>query len=94
MKPYNQRKRQYSNKTVTDANGNVTETAWYENIDWGGGLNSLTNLFSSIWGKSDKYTAQLYQSMYEQQQRATTILWCVIALIVVLGVVLVVRKAK
>lgn len=94
MKPYNQRKRQYSNKTVTDANGNVTETAWYENIDWGGGLNSLTNLFSSIWGKSDKYTAQLYQSMYKEQQRTTTILWCVIALIAALGVVLVVRKAK
>ena len=87
-------KPRYSNKTVTDANGNVTETAWYESIDWGGGLNSITNLFSSIWGKSDKYTAQLYQSMYKEQQRTTTILWFVIAIIVVLGVVLVVRKKK
>lgn len=94
MKPYNQRKRQYSNKTVTDTNGNVTETAWYENIDWGGGLNSITSLFSNIFGKSDKYVGQMYQQMYKQQQRTTTILWCVIALIVALGVVLVVRKAK
>lgn len=94
MKPYNQRKHQYSNKTVIDKDGNKIETAWYEDFNWSASLNSITSLFESIFGKSDKYVGQMYQQMYKQQQRTTTILWCVIALIVVLGVVLVVRKAK
>lgn len=94
MKPYNQKKHQYSNKTVTNPDGTVTETSWYEGIDWAGGLGSLTNLFSSIFGKSDKYTAQAYATMYKEQQRITTILWVVIGLMVALGVVLLIRKTK
>ena len=36
MKPYNQRKHQYSNKTVIDKDGNKIETAWYEDFNWSG----------------------------------------------------------
>ena len=94
MKPYNQRKHQYSNKTVTNNDGSVTETSWYEDVDWAGGLNSISSLFSNIFGKSDKYTSQMYASMYKEQQRTTTILWVVIGLMVALGVVLLIRKTK
>lgn len=94
MKPYNQRKNRYSNKTTTDKDGNKVETSWYEDVDWVGGLNSITSVFTSIWGKSDKYVSQMYQQMYKEQRRTTAILWCVIALVVALGVFLVVRKTK
>ena len=84
----------YSNKTVVGNDGTTTTTAWYEDIDWSGGLNSLTNLFSSIWGKSSIYTANMYKNMYDEQRRTTVILWCVIALIAILGVFVFIKKTK
>ena len=63
-------------------------------LDISGMFNSLTSMASSIWGKGDKYMAQAYAKMYEQQQRTNTVLWVVIGLVVALGVFLVIRKTK
>lgn len=63
-------------------------------LDISGMFNSLTNMASSIWGKGDKYMAQAYAKMFEQQQKTNTVLWVVIGLVVALGVFLVIRKTK
>ncbi len=55
---------------------------------------NLTDMASSIWGKGDKYMAQAYAKMFEQQQKTNTVLWVVIGLVVALGVILVIRKTK
>ena len=64
----------------------------WSKLDFAGMLNSITTMVSNVWGKGDKYMAQAYQKMLDQQQKTNTVLWVVIGLVVALGVYLVVRK--
>lgn len=67
-------------------------------FDWGSFVNTLlssgTSIVNSIWGKSDTWKADAYNTLYEQEKKTNTILWVVIGLIVALGVFLVIRKTK
>lgn len=58
------------------------------------GIAALSNVFTSIFGKSDKYQLQAYQQVYEEQKKVTTILWVVIGLMAALGIYLLIRKTK
>lgn len=79
VKPY----RRYSNDSTTFD---------WSKLDYKGVLDSITGMFSNIFGKGDKYAAMAYQKMYDQQKQTNVILWVVIGLVVALGVVLIVRK--
>lgn len=88
----------YGGNTVTTGTGTTgTGTSSGSGFDWGqvgGWLATLGSTFGSIFGTGDKYTAQAYKTMYDQQQRTNTILWVVIGLVLALGVVLVIRRTK
>ena len=95
--PLNKDVRQYRRYSNAETTSSGTSTSG-GSFDWGSFstnlLNSATTLLGSIFGKSDKYKADAYETLYQQEQRTNTILWVVIGLVVALGVVLVIRKTK
>lgn len=83
----------YSNLSDAPSSGSSSSS-----FDWGSILNNFingtTSVLNSMFGRSDAYKAQAYESMYKESQRTNTVLWVIIGLIVALGVVLVLRKTK
>lgn len=84
------RTRRYSNEDTTGGTNN-------NSFDWSlisGWINGLGGIVTGLWGKSDKYVANMYGQLYDQQKKTNTVLWVVIGLVIALGVFLVVRKTK
>ena len=84
----------YSNKTVVNADGTTTTTQWYEDINWGGALGSLTNMFSNIWGRSSIYSSEMYQQMLEQEKKTTKWLIGIVIGLVLLAFAYIILKKK
>ena len=86
----------YSNDGTTPTTTTTTTSSGSWNWDSfvSGVFNLAGTVLPSIFGKSDKYQAQAYQQMYNQQKQTTTVLWVVIGLVLALGVVLLIRKTK
>ena len=80
--------RRYSNESTAG------EGSFWQTLDLSGMFKSLTEMVTGIFGKGDKYVANMYSKMYEEQKKTTTVLWVVIGLVVALGVYLVIRKTK
>ena len=66
----------------------------WNKIDYNGIAGTIASMIESLFGKRDKYNAQIYQQINQQQQKTIMILWVVIGLMLALGVVLLIRKTK
>lgn len=86
--------------------GPITEQEWNEahgvtkpssgsgSFDVNGAINSVSSLLAAIFGKSDKYTANAYQTLYNQERKTNTMLWIGVGLAVLLAFIFLVRNKK
>ena len=97
--------RRYSNNTgyeigptLEDGTFYTSESGSSSSFDWGSFftqlLSSGTSIVQSIWGNDNKGQIQGLQYINKEQQKTTMILWGIIALMLVLGIVLVIKKTK
>ena len=61
-------------------------------FDVNAAIKTVGSLLSSIFGKSDKYTANAYNTLYQQERKTNTMLWIIIGVVVLLAFVFILRK--
>lgn len=85
-------RKRYSNDTVLgqDSSGSGT-FSWAYVGDW---LNSAADIFTGIWGTSDKYAANAYQSMYNQERKNTNLLIGIVVALLLLAFAFLILKKK
>lgn len=59
--------------------------------DW---LNSASNVITGIWGTSDKYVANAYQTMYNQERKNTNLLIGIVVALLLLAFAFLILKKK
>lgn len=59
--------------------------------DW---LNSASNAITGIWGTSDKYLANAYQTMYNQERKNTNLLIGIVVALLLLAFAFLIIKKK
>lgn len=85
-------KPRYSNRKSTDDDDD--DESFWKSINWNGIFSDLSGTISSIFGKSDKYTAAAQKELIKQQNKINTILWVVVGLMAAVGIVLLIRKTR
>lgn len=59
--------------------------------DW---LNSASNAITGIWGTSDRYVANAYQTMYNQERKNTNLLIGIVVALLLLAFAFLIIKKK
>lgn len=59
--------------------------------DW---LNTGASIVNSIWGTSDRYMANMYQSMYNEEKKTTNLMIGIVVVVVLLAIVFLIIKKK
>lgn len=60
----------------------------------GGWLDSISDIVTGIWGTSDKYMANAYQTMYNQERKTTNLLIGIVVAFVLLAFAFLIIKKK
>lgn len=69
-----------------------TGSGIWDNV--GGWLNSVSDIVTGIWGTSDKYMANAYQTMYNQERKTNNMLIGIVVAIVLLAFAFLIIKKK
>lgn len=91
-------RKRYSNYDGPDGTGEGlgTDTSGSGTFNWafvGDWLNSAANVVTGIWGTSDRYTANAYQSILEQERKNNNLLIAfVVALLLFAFAYLILKK--
>lgn len=59
--------------------------------DW---LNAASGVVTSIWGTSDKYIADMYEAMYNQEKKTNNLMIGIVVAIVLMAFVFLIIKKK
>ena len=86
-------RKRYSNYDPTEvgqpmANGTFN---WGFVGDW---LNAASNAITGIWGTSDRYVANAYQTMYNQERKNTNLLIGIVVALLLLAFAFLILKKK
>ena len=82
---------------VSSGTGIGTNTSGSGVFNWsyvGDWLNSAANIVTGIWGTSDKYMSNAYQTMYNQERKTSNLLIGIVVAIVLLAFVFLIVKKK
>ena len=60
----------------------------------GGWLDSVADIVTGVWGSSDKYMADAYQTMYAQERKTTNLLIGIVVAFVLLAFAFLIIKKK
>lgn len=82
----------YSNSGTLGNNSSGSGTFnWGFVGDW---LNAATNAITGIWGTSDRYVANAYQQMYNQERKNTNLLIGIVVALLLLAFAFLILKKK
>lgn len=81
----------------SNTNGLGTDTSGSGTFNWGfvgDWLNSASNVITGIWGTSDRYVANAYQNMYNQERKNSNLLIGIVVALVLLAFAFLIIKKK
>lgn len=91
----------YSNETATGSDGGSglgTGSSGSGVFDWGGFFSDLfgagSNIVTSVWGTGDKYMANAYQTMYNNERKTTNTMIAIVIAFVLLAFAFLLLKKK
>lgn len=82
----------HGNNSSSGLGTNTSGSGIWNNV--GGWLDSIANIVTGVWGTSDKYMANAYQTMYNQERKTANLLIGIVVAFVLLAFAFLIIKKK